>query len=232
MTETRPGTGRRGFIKIALSAGAALPVYEVWSALAPAPLEIILENAKGMLVTDSTRCVGCKLCELACTEYNEGLSQPTLARVKISRNYNFGPRGQQAGFNRGMGEYGNLRLVQDVCLQCPHPVPCATACPFHAIVLDQKTGARIVDPDKCRGCKTCQRACPWEMTTFNKAAGKASKCFLCNGTPECVAVCPTGALRFVSWSNLTNAVPVRQAILPLGTDYQSAGCSSCHTKGR
>ena len=226
------GTGRRGFIKIALGGCAALTVYEIWPALRPETKAVILENAKGMLVADSTRCVGCKLCELACTEYNEGRSQPTLARVKISRNYNFGPRGQQAGFNRGMGEFGNLRLVQDICLQCPHPVPCATACPYQAIVMDQKTGARVVNQNKCRGCRTCQRACPWEMTTFNQTAAKASKCFLCNGDPECVAVCPTGALRFVSWTNLTKAVPVRQAIMPIAEDYRAAGCSSCHSTRR
>jgi Fe-S-cluster-containing dehydrogenase component len=232
MTEERLGTGRRGFIKIVLNASAALPVYGVWNALTPQVQEIILENALGMIVADSTRCVGCKLCELVCTESHEALSQPSLARIKISRNYNFGPRGQQAGVNRGMGEYGNLRLIQDVCLQCPHPVPCATACPYHAIVRDPKTGARTVDSNKCRGCRTCQRACPWEMTTFNNAAGKASKCFLCNGNPECAAICPTGALRFVSWANLTKAVPARQAVLPIGMDYQAAGCGSCHSKGR
>jgi Fe-S-cluster-containing dehydrogenase component len=232
MAEEKPETGRRGFIKTALSASAALPLYGVWNALAPPSEEVILENSKGILVADSTRCVGCKLCELACTEFNDGRSQPSLARVKISRNYNFGPRGQQAGFSRGMGEFGNLRLVQDVCLQCPHPVPCATACPYHAIVLDRKTGARVVDQQKCRGCRTCLRACPWEMTIFNEAEAKAGKCFLCNGNPECVAVCPTGALRFVSWVNLTKAVPVRQAVMPIGRDYESAGCSNCHRNGR
>lgn len=232
MAEVKSGTNRRGFIKIALSSGAALPVYGVWNTLLPESQSVILQNAKGMLVSDSTRCVGCKLCELACTEYNDGRSQPSLARVKVSRNYNFGPRGQQAGFNRGMGEFGNLRLVQDVCLQCPHPVPCATACPFQAIVMDQKTGARVVDQKKCRGCKVCQRACPWEMMTFNQATAKASKCFLCNGNPECVSACPTGALRLVSWTDLTKAVPVRQPVLSVAGDYKSAGCSNCHSTRR
>jgi len=232
MAEDKLGTGRRSFIKAALSAGAALPVYGVWTTLLPQSQEIILENAKGMLAADSTRCTGCKLCELACTEYHDGRSQPSLARVKISRNYNFGPRGQQAGFARGMGQFGNLRLIQDVCLQCPHPVPCAAACPYQAIVLDYKTGARIVDRQKCRGCRTCQRACPWEMTAFDRAAAKASKCFLCNGEPECAAVCPTGALRFVSWVDLTKAVPVRQAVMPIAKDYHSAGCGNCHSNGR
>jgi Fe-S-cluster-containing dehydrogenase component len=224
-------TGRRGFIKIALSAGISLPAIAIWESMAFERGAVILTSAKGMLAADSTICTGCKLCELACTEYNEGRSQPSLARVKISRNYNFGPRGQRTGTSRGVGEFGNLRLVQDVCLQCPHPVPCATACPNEAIVADPKTGARIVDQKKCRGCRIRQRACPWEMTAFNETAGKATKCFLCNGKPECAEACPTGALRFVPWTDLSKAVPIRQAILPVARDYKSAGCGSCHKIG-
>ncbi len=225
---TTAETSRRGFIRIALGAGIALPALGIWHLLASESAAVILENAKGMLVTDSTRCVGCKLCELTCTEFHEGRAQPSMARVKISRNYNFGPRGQQAGFNRGMGEFGNLRLITDVCLQCPHPVPCATACPNQAIVSDPKTGARIVDQKKCRGCRICQRACPWEMTAFDESISKATKCFLCSGDPECAAACPSGALRYVPWSDLSKAVPIRQAVLPLSRDYNSAGCGSCH----
>ncbi len=225
-------TSRRNFLKCALGAGVSLPVFGFWHALLPESQKVILGNSNYMLVSDSTRCVGCKLCELACTEYNEGISQPSLARVKVSRNYNFGPRGQRSGFNRGMGEFGSFRFVQDMCLQCPHPVPCATACPYEAIMMDEKTGARKVDQERCRGCRICQRACPWEMMTFNESALKASKCFLCNGNPECVDACPTGALRLVSWQNLTKAVPIRQAVLPVTGDYASAGCSNCHSNGR
>lgn len=225
-------TSRRRFLKCALGAGVSLPLFGLWQVLLSESQTIILGNSKYILVSDSTRCVGCKLCELACTEYNEGRSQPSLARIKISRNYNFGPRGQQSGFSRSMGEFGNFRFVQDTCLQCPHPVPCATACPYEAIVMDQKTGARIVDQEKCQGCRICQRACPWEMTTFDESSLKASKCFLCNGKPECVEACPTGALRFVSWRDLTKAVPVRQAILPMAGNYASAGCGNCHSKRR
>jgi len=98
--------------------------------------------------------------------------------------------------------------------------------------MDQKTGARIVDEEKCRGCRMCQKACPWEMIDFDKSALKAGKCFLCNGKPECVEACPTGALRYVSWLDLTKSIPVRQAILPVTDNFTSAGCSNCHSNGR
>jgi len=218
---------RRGFIRAGL--GSAL----AWSALgrlgagaAAVPL-IIVEQAEGLLVADATRCVGCKRCELACTEYREGRAQPSLARIKVSRNYNFGPRGQQAGVGRSMGEFGNLRLVQDTCKQCPHPVPCATACPNGAIVAEPRQKTRVVDREACVGCRLCQRACPWELMAFDEEAGKATKCDLCGGTPECVRACPAMALQFVSWRDLSRAVPARQPMLPV--DAQAAGCQGCHT---
>jgi Fe-S-cluster-containing dehydrogenase component len=221
-------TTRRGFLKATVGTAVGLSALGVLAQKAGTAPFVILENAKGVIVADTTRCTGCKRCELACTEFNDGKAAPSLARVKVSRNYNFGPRGQQAGFNRAMGEFGNFRLVQDTCKQCPHPVPCATACPHDAIVVAEATGARVVDPKKCRGCKICQRACPWELMVFDPEAEKASKCFLCHGKPQCVEACPCDALYYVSWRDLTRTVPIRQAGLLAAKDYQAAGCDSCH----
>jgi Fe-S-cluster-containing dehydrogenase component len=224
-----PETTRRGFIRFTVGTAVVLPAFSAFAAPA-APL-IINEDALGLIVTDSTRCVGCKRCELVCTEFNDGRAQPSLARIKVSRNYNYGPKQQQLGVGRDeAGEFGNFRIMQDTCKQCPHPVPCAMACPNSAIVRDEKTGARVVDVKKCTGCRFCQRACPWEMTTFDEVTSKASKCFLCNGAPECVANCSTGAIKYVAWRDLSRAVPVRTAIMPavFGRDPRTAGCTACH----
>ena len=223
-----PETSRRGFIRLTVGTAVVLPVVRAFAA--PAPL-IITENAEGLIVADSTRCVGCKRCELVCTEFNDGKASPTLARVKVSRNYNFGPRGQQLGVGRDVpGEFGNFRVIQETCKQCPHPVPCATACPNSAIVRDAKTGARVVDVKLCTGCRFCQRACPWEMISYDETTSKATKCFLCNGSPECVANCSTGALKYVAWRDLSRAVPIRQAIMPavFNVNPKTAGCTTCH----
>ncbi|MBM3788792.1 MAG: 4Fe-4S dicluster domain-containing protein [Acidobacteria bacterium] len=219
---------RRDFLKYSLGTTAALSAIAGWAGVQDASPPVILENAGGLLITDTTRCVGCRRCELACTECNDGRSQPALSRIKVGRNYNFGPRGQRAGMHRSMGEFGNFRIVQDTCLQCPHPVPCATACPHDAIIADGMTKARVVDSDKCTGCRICLRACPWEMIVFDREASKASKCFLCNGKPQCVDACPAQALRFLAWRDLTRAVPVRQATVPLTKDGVSATCRPCH----
>jgi len=219
-------TSRRGFLK--LSAATAVAIYGaniLGSDQAKAASGMyILEDAKGVLVSDPTRCVGCRRCELACTEYNDGKSSPTLSRIKVARNLNYGPQGVQYGYQRREGKHGNFLVIQDMCKQCPHPVPCATACPNDAIEVKGPVKARVVNTDKCVGCKVCQRACPWDMMCFDEEIGKATKCTLCDGSPQCVEVCPTGSLRFIPWRDLTKEVPIRQAAMVTLDD----GCKGCH----
>lgn len=223
---------RREFLQYSLGTSAVLSAVAAWAGFAQDASVVITENADGILITDTTRCVGCRRCELACTEYNDGRSQPARARIRVARNLNFGPRGQRSGIGRSMGQFGNFRVIQDTCLQCPHPVPCATACPHDAIVADDKTRARVVDRARCKGCMMCLRACPWEMIVFDAEAGKADKCFLCRGEPECAAACPAQALRYLPWRDLTRAVPIRQVALPIAEARRTSQCSPCHDVGR
>jgi Fe-S-cluster-containing dehydrogenase component len=150
--------------------------------------------------------------------------------VKVSRNYNFGPEGPRVGWTRGQGLFGDFRLIGETCLQCAHPVPCATACPQGAITVAQNTGARVISKTKCVGCGTCLKACPWAMTSLDEAAKKATKCDLCGGAPKCVKVCPSGALTYVPWRDRSKEVAPRQAV----PAYIAAAagvadsCAPCH----
>ena len=67
---------------------------------------IIIDQAEGIVIADPTKCVGCRRCELACTEFNDGKAAPSMARIKVARNANFGPKGVYAG-QRGQGNWGN-----------------------------------------------------------------------------------------------------------------------------
>jgi len=177
----------------------------------------IFMAAKGVLLHDSNRCVACRRCELACSEFNDGAASSYLSRVKVGRN-----------LAAASGVNDNYKVVADTCKQCPHPVPCAEACPKGAIYADAKTGARRVDETLCVGCDVCTKACPWAVTTVNPTTHKAIKCYLCDGSPECVRACPTGALKFVSWRDLRlSSTPVQPGIM--ADPSTSSYCAPCHS---
>jgi Fe-S-cluster-containing dehydrogenase component len=207
------------------------------SALSPAfaldtgrPL-IIMEKAQGMVISDPVLCVGCGRCELACTEFNDGRAAPALSRIRVDRNINFGPLSHKA-WREGHGNFGDGLIIQDLCKQCPHPVPCANICPENAIILSPLTNARVIDPEKCTGCKICLRACPWEMISYDPDSRKATKCHLCEGKPKCVEACPAGSLSYVSWRDLTGKIPPRNLDTATLSPQRANGCRECHLPGQ
>lgn len=232
LSATGFGTGfsRRQFLKLS---GAVIAGISAWGLFragdsSAAPL-IITEQAEGLVVADPTRCVGCRRCELACTEYNDGKASPSIARIKVARNLAYGPAGLGTR-QGGPGNWGNGLIIQDVCRQCPHPVPCANACPNDAIVAKPPLNARVVDLQKCIGCKMCQRACPWEMISFDPDTKTATKCFLCDGSPKCVAACPADALKFAAWRDLTRNAPPRVAPTAVISPEKLQACMDCHKR--
>jgi len=92
--------------------------------------------------------------------------------------------------------YSRVRILSDeinnvhIPLVCEHcgEHPCLDACPVEALYLDNKLGIVKVDRDKCIGCGNCVKACPYNGIFIDKN-GKAVKCDLCDGDPECVKVC-------------------------------------------
>lgn len=230
INEEKNGTmSRRRFLKAGTASAiglTGLSLFGFVEAYAASEGKVpILTSAAGVIVADPSRCVGCRRCELACTEYNDGKAHPLIARIKVYRNLNYGPQGVQYGFWRREGKFGNFRLIQETCKQCGHPVPCAMACPHGAIEAAPITGARVINTEKCTGCGICVRACPWEMPAVDPDIHKATKCFLCNGSPECVEACPAGALHYIPWRDLTKDVPIRQ--VPVSID-SGIDCGACH----
>ncbi|MGA2400392.1 MAG: 4Fe-4S dicluster domain-containing protein [Syntrophobacteraceae bacterium] len=218
-------SSRRSFLKLC---GATVAWIASWQLLYPdsamsAPL-IITEQAQGLVIADPTKCVACRRCELACTDFNDGKSSPAMSRIKVRRNINFGPTGLYTG-HLSHGDWGTGLIIQDYCKQCPHPVPCANACPSGAIVVRPPTNARVVEQDKCTGCGICRKACPWEMISFDPDTQKATKCFLCDGKPKCVEACPAEALVYAPWVDLTGKVPPR---ISTAVANGSQACVDCH----
>jgi len=80
-------------------------------------------------------------------------------------------------------------------MQCDD-APCVVVCPSAALVRHSGTNAVLVVEERCVGCRMCALACPFGAISYWD--GKARKCDLCGGKPECVRFCPPGALRFES----------------------------------
>lgn len=141
-----------------------------------------LPNSKAWLTVDPTQCVGCRTCEIICSLTHDGECNPALSRIKTTYD-----------------PYKTLAMIAvmpDVCKQC-NMADCYLACEYDALVIDKKTGARTINPDKCVGCGECLAACPWDMIVYNKSTDKYSKCDLCGGDPQCVEFCPANAIKYI-----------------------------------
>ena len=133
------------------------------------------------------RCVGCRICELACSMFHhDGAFNPRNSLIRVDNN-------RVVGYNKPIKNIDH----PNICCQCD-PAPCEDACPVDAFDLNEALGIKIVDQEKCIGCGQCVEECPFNMMflyTRNESM-KAGKCDLCGGYPLCVRYCPVTALIF------------------------------------
>jgi len=152
---------------------------------------------KGLLISEPNKCTGCQRCEMVCTVTNDGKIHPSISRVKIARNFNYGKE-LTDNYRNENGYFGNFLMTPETCHQC-EDAKCATACPAKAINQSEATGAWTVDNSLCIGCGACTTACPWNMPTIDAETGKSTKCILCGA---CADNCITGALKIIPWEKL------------------------------
>lgn len=148
---------------------------------------------------DLNRCTGCGACAVACAVENE-LSWGTSWRFIETFNPDRIP---------GLPLH-HLSLACNHCAEAP----CMEHCPALAYAKDPETGAVLLDPDHCIGCKYCTWACPYDAPRYEPDLGMVAKCTFCNDrqrdghSPACVSQCPTGALRSGDLSSLTGSPTV------------------------
>lgn len=138
------------------------------------------------IAIDTTRCIGCHACRVACQNQN-GLG-PTEAYNWIKE------------LERGSFPAYSKRFVPVQCNHCEN-APCQRVCPTGA-TYTTKEGVVLVNPKTCVGCKYCMEACPYKVRIVEHKKGIVEKCRLCiemvreGGIPACVATCPTGVRIF------------------------------------
>jgi NAD-dependent dihydropyrimidine dehydrogenase PreA subunit len=70
-----PSLSRRRFLLI--GGISVIGMSAVAHGLAAAEPVLYAEQANGLVIGDPTKCVGCRRCELACTEFNDGKAAPS-----------------------------------------------------------------------------------------------------------------------------------------------------------
>ena len=152
---------------------------------------------------DTTTCIGCKACEVACQEWND--LRP-LATQQVGTYQTLPTLDAQywnlIRFNERDFDGGIAWLMRkDQCMHCDEP-GCLAACPAPGAIVQYDNGIVDVNPDQCIGCRYCETGCPFDVPRFSRTTGKMAKCTLCVDRvtvglePACIKACPTGCLHF------------------------------------
>ena len=130
------------------------------------------------LTVNPEKCVGCNICEYACSWAKEKTINPLRSRIRVVRLHPF--------VNQAI-----------VCKLCEDP-PCVVSCPRDALSQFEETGVIRVDADKCDGCGWCIEACSYGAIRYDYDERSVIICDLCDGDPQCKTSCPEEAIEFVS----------------------------------
>jgi formate dehydrogenase iron-sulfur subunit len=178
--------------------------------------------------TDSTLCIGCKACEVACKEWNDvpadGFSfsgksyDNTLALGHSTwRHVKFVEGETAIGAGGNLPDFLTWQFSSDVCKHCDN-AGCLESCPTGSIIRTEFGGVYI-QPDICNGCGYCVVSCPFGVVDRRPTDGRAFKCTFCydrqkaGETPACAKACPTQSILFGDLEELERAADARIATL-------------------
>jgi formate dehydrogenase iron-sulfur subunit len=190
--------------------------------------------------TDTSVCIGCKACEVACKEWNlipedgtvwTGNSYDNTGELSANtwRHVAFVEQ-EKPLFADGNGGTGLRWLMEsDVCKHCTHAA-CLDVCPTGSLFRTE-FGTVVVQQDICNGCGYCVPACPFgvldkrhlapapDLPAFAKEDGRVWKCTLCydrlkgGHEPACAKACPTKSIQFGPLDELREHADARLAKL-------------------
>ncbi len=191
--------------------------------------------------TDTSVCIGCKACEVACKEWNQLTGdQPRFLADSFDntgrldaenwRHVKFLEPAARLTATTTVGDGQAWLMMSDVCKHCQQ-ASCAEVCPTNAIIRTEFDTV-FIQQDVCNGCRNCIAACPYGVIGFSEKTGTARKCTLCydrlqnDMAPACAKACPTQSIQFGDLGELQTAADRRLAQL------RQAGHGSAQLYGR
>ena len=138
---------------------------------------------------DTTRCIKCWACVVACKQWN-GIKAGGVSRRKVEETVE--------------GTFPNCTrtFVSKACNHC-EDAACVASCPTGALTKREEDGMVVFDREVCIGCQPCSTVCPFGVPEYDVDDLKLNKCDGCvtcgrteEGETHCVATCPTKALHF------------------------------------
>jgi formate dehydrogenase iron-sulfur subunit len=200
--------------------------------------------------TDTSVCIGCKACEVACKEWNDvpedginllgssydntgQLGASTWRHVKFIEQPRYVPRYHDQ-LAEDLGEEPAEKekttgvrwlMASDVCKHCTHAA-CLDVCPTGALIRTE-TATVVVQPDVCNGCGFCVTACPYGVIEIREGDGRAFKCTLCYDRtgaglmPACATACPTESIQYGPLDELRERATARVTQLQLDGETQA-----------
>jgi formate dehydrogenase iron-sulfur subunit len=200
-------------------------------------LSIVRPEARRMgFFTDTTVCIGCKACEVACKQWNDlpsdggefrkGGSYDNTGQLGANtwRHVRFveladdpKPREEIPDLVDWANSFDSWVFMSDVCKHCTH-AGCMDACPTGALIRTE-FGTVVVQPDVCNGCGYCIPSCPFGVIDRDHDDGRAAKCTLCYDRledglePACAKACPTDSIQFGEYDQLVDVAERRVAAL-------------------
>lgn len=188
---------------------------------------------------DTTTCIGCKACEVACVEWNDMPFQPTMFdntyQTMPDTNWNYW---NLIKFNEHTNEDGSFQWLmrKHQCMHCADP-GCLRACPADGAIVQYANGIVDFQQEYCIGCQFCVSGCPFNVPKFNESTKKVYKCTLCSDRvgqglePACIKACPTGCLHFGTKTDMKALAETRATQLRDHSGFKDAGVYDPETIG-
>jgi formate dehydrogenase iron-sulfur subunit len=171
--------------------------------------------------TDTTVCIGCKACEVACKEWNQLPARNGGVGTLSGQSYDNtlrldGIHWRHVKFIEQFSpdrRDGRWLMMSDVCKHCVQ-AGCMEVCPTGAIIRTEFDTV-VIQSDACNGCRNCIAACPFGVIDVNPVSGTAQKCTLCYDRmkvglePACAKACPTQSINFGPIADLKKMAQAR-----------------------